>query len=195
MPTIPAPVQPEPALTIAATPKKITTSANPAVLAHIAALRNTDADLARDAATALGKLADAAAVEPLIEVLSNENGYFHSVVRAAAASSLAELRDPRAFQPLVNAVRDTMAEASAEAVRALATIGDPRAVAVLIDILRNQAGYFLPTVRLAAVTALKQLGGPQATAELLKVASNGWEDPVIRESATQALPSNRPTNH
>lgn len=154
-----------------------------AALAKIAALRGSDADVARDAAAALGTLGDASAVEPLIEVLGNANGYFHSVVRAAAASSLAQLNDARAFQPLVNAVRDNMAEASAEAVRALAKMGDPRAVGVLIDIVRNPTGYFLSTVRLAAVTGLKQLGGERAVAELARVAADGSEDPVIRAAA------------
>ena len=142
--------------------------------------------MARDAAAALGGLGDASAVEPLIEVLGNADDYFHSVVRAAAASSLAQLNDPRAFEPLVHAVRDNMAEASAEAVRALAKMGDPRAVGVLIDIVRNPSGYFLSTVRLAAVAGLKQLGGERATAELARVAADGYEDPVIREAATNS---------
>jgi HEAT repeat protein len=154
-----------------------------AVAANIAALRDTNADVARDAATALGRLGDASAVEPLIDALTNADGYFHCVVRAAAASSLAQLRDARAFYPLAGAVRDTMAEASAEAVRALAAMRDPRAVGVLIDIVRNPTGFFLSTVRLAAVSGLKQLGGEAAAAELLNVAGNASEDPVIREAA------------
>ena len=173
----PAPVIP------AAAPKISKPIDRAAVTANIAALRGNDADVARDAAAALGGLGDTSAVEPLIEVLADANGYFHSVVRAAAASSLAQLNDARAFQPLVHAVRDNMAEASAEAVRALATMGDPRAVGVLIDIVRNPSGYFLSTVRLAAVAGLKQLGGERAAAELHQVAGDGSEDPVIREAA------------
>jgi HEAT repeat protein len=154
-----------------------------AVAAAIAALRDTDADTARDAATTLGRLGDASAVEPLIEVLDNANDYFHSVVRAAAASSVAQLRDARAFAPLCNATRDEMAEASAEAVRALSAMGDARAATVLIDIVRNPTGYFLSTVRLAAVAGLIQLGGEAAKAELARVAADASEDAVIREAA------------
>ena len=154
-----------------------------AVAAQIAALRGTDADTARDAAIALGRLGDASAVEPLIEALRNANGYFHSVVRAAAAASLGQLRDARAFEPLSAATGDTMAEASAEAVRALTAMADPRATAVLIDIVRNPSGYFLSTVRLAAVEGLKKLGGPAATAELARVAGDATEDAVIRRAA------------
>ena len=70
--------------------EKISSTADRAlVAARIAALRDINADVARDAATELGRLGDPSAVEPLIEALNNENDYFHSVVRAAAASSLA----------------------------------------------------------------------------------------------------------
>lgn len=156
-----------------------------ALSAAIAALRDSNADVARDAATTLGRLGDASAVEPLIDVLRNENDYFHSVVRAAAASSLAQLRDARAFEPLCNATRDEMAEASAEAVRALAAMGDKRAARVLIDIVRNPTGYFLSTVRLAAVSGLIELGGDQSAVELARVAADGSEDPVIRQAASR----------
>jgi HEAT repeat protein len=159
------------------------TPANPQLLA---ALRGSDADAARDAAASLGATGNASAVEPLIEVLNNSDGYFHSVVRAAAASSLAQLRDARAVEPLLNAIHDPMAETSAEAVRALATLGDRRAVAPLIDVLRNSDGFFLSIVRRAAVFALAKLGGEPALSELRAVASNDSEDSVIRQDARQA---------
>jgi HEAT repeat protein len=174
----------KPAVTVEATkPVAAVQKQSAAVATAIAALRDTDADTARDAATALGGLGDASAVEPLIDVLTNANGYFHCVVRAAAASSLAQLRDARAFAPLCNATRDEMAEASAEAVRALAAMGDARAATVLIDIVRNPTGYFLSTVRLAAVAGLTKLGGDQAKTELARVAADPSEDAVIRQAA------------
>src|SRR5271154_2000926 len=83
---------------------------NRVVTALIAALSDADADVARNAATSLGAVGGAAAVEPLIAALRNTNGYFHSVVRAAASASLGKLRDPRAFEPLVNAISDTSVE-------------------------------------------------------------------------------------
>jgi HEAT repeat protein len=154
----------------------------------IAALRHSDADIARDAATALGSLADAAAVEPLIQVIHNAENYYHPVVRAAAASSLGQLRDRRAVEPLIRAVNDSLAEPSAEAIRALAVIGDPRAVSPLIDVIRNPAGFFLPIARRAAVTALAGFPTDQrAAAELLRVSTDPWEDPVIRQSAADAI--------
>lgn len=162
-----------------------TPAATPAldVAALIVTLHDADADTAREAAISLGKSASKAAVEPLMEALGNQDGYFHSVVRAAAASGLATLHDVRAFDTLVKAMNDSMAETSAEAVRALSALGDPRAVQPLIDVVRNSDGFFLPVVRRAAVIALKKLGGTQAVAELSSVAACTWEDTVIRQEA------------
>ena len=96
---------------------KIETPATSAPTALIAALQNSDADVARDAATSLGALGDRAAVEALIQVVSNADGYYHAVVRAAAAASLGRLGDRRAVDALLGAVNDSLAEPSAEAIR------------------------------------------------------------------------------
>ncbi len=157
------------------------------VQAQLQALRSSSADDAREAAMQLGCLGDAAAVEPLIEVLFNTDGYFHSVVRAAAAESLARLGDVRAVDALIFAVRDPMAEASAEAVRALANLKDPRAISPLIDVVRNSWGFFLPIVRRAAVLALAKIGGSDAVAELHAVAADQTEDAVVRQAAIEAI--------
>jgi hypothetical protein len=146
-------------------------------------LRNPDADIAREAAAALGATGSAAAVDALIEVLENADGYYHSVVRSAAASSLAALGDKRAIASLLGAVNDTMAEASAEAVRALADLGDARAVDTLVSVVQNVTGFFQPVVRLAAVHALGRFDVPQAEAERAHVAADPTEDTVIRDAA------------
>ncbi len=113
--------------------------------ALIAALRDVDADVAREAATSLGLLGSAAAIDPLIDVLDNRHGYFHSVVRVAATHSLGQLRDQRAVVPLLNAIKDPIAEASAEAIRALASLSDPRIVPAFLEVIRDEHGYFLAT--------------------------------------------------
>jgi hypothetical protein len=151
----------------------------------LAALGDTDADVARDAATELGLLGDESAVQPLIDVLSDANGYYHTVVRAAAAASLGQLGDVRAVKPLLDAISDPMAEVSAEVIAALETLGDRRAVDALIDVVRNATGYFLPTARRAAVLALARLGGEEAAAELRHVAGDTSEDSAIREAAEE----------
>jgi HEAT repeat protein len=150
-------------------------------------LARVDADIAREAAAALGRTGDRSAVEPLINVVANIDGYFHGVVRAAAIGSLGQIGDPRAFPALVAAVRDPMAEASAEAIRALAALGDAQAISVLIDVLQNADGFYLAIVRRAAVLALAQLAGDSAVAALRAVAANGGEEPAIRQTAQAAL--------
>ncbi len=153
------------------------------VIGLINDLRHDDADIAREAAVALGATQSPAAVNALIEVLENADGFYHSVVRAAAASSLAKLGDKRAVASLLCAVNDTMAEASAEAVRALAELGDARAIDTLVGVVQNVTGFFQPVVRLAAVHALGQFDAPQAAAELAHVAADSSEDTVIRNAA------------
>jgi HEAT repeat protein len=158
-----------------------------AVQRAIAGLRDVDADTARDAATSLGQLGDTSVVEQLIEVVRNANGYFHSVVRAAAASSLGQLKDRRAVEALLAAVNDPIAEPSIEAIRALAALGDSRAVSTLIEVVRNRGGFFVTSVRRAAVLGLIKLGGTEAEAEIRVTAANQWEDSVIRDEASAAI--------
>ena len=125
----------------------------------IAKLRHTDADAARDAAVTLGTLpANADSVSALIAVLLNADHYFHPVVRAAAAASLGKLRDPRAVDALLHATRDSMGEASDEAVRALGRLGDRRAILPLKGIVRNADNFYLANVRASAEVSLKQIG-------------------------------------
>jgi HEAT repeat protein len=158
-----------------------------AVPALINALNDSDADVAREAAASLGLLNSATAVEPLIAVLENRDGYFHSVVRTAATHSLGQLRDLRAVVPLLSAIKDPIAEASAEAIRTLASLPDPRSLPALIEVVRNQHGFFLPTTRHAAILGLAHIGGEQAICELRFVAANQWEDAVIRAAAMEAI--------
>jgi HEAT repeat protein len=158
-----------------------------AVKPLLVALHDLDADVAREAATALGLLGDVSAVEPLIEIVTNANGYFHSVVRSAAASSLGRLKDHRAVEALSNAVYDQIADSSSEAIAALAALGDRRAISLLIEVVRNRNGFFVNSVRRAAVLGLIKLGGEEAQSELRSVSANGWEDSVIREEATAAI--------
>jgi hypothetical protein len=158
-----------------------------AVPALIAALRDGDADVAREAATSLGHLGDRSAVDALVEVLNDTNGYYHSVVRAAAASSLGQLKDTRAVEALLVALTDPIAEPSVEAIRALAVLNDRRAISALIDVVRNRSGFFVATVRRAAVLALAHFGGEDAITQLRFAASDEWEDSVIRDEADAAV--------
>lgn len=125
-------------------------------------LRDPVAEVARDAALALGELHDASAVDALCAVVVNRDNYFHSVVRSAAAGSLGKLKNGRALDALLTGLRDPIAEASQSAIRALGDLGDERAVAPLIAVLQNQDGYFLPAVRQAAQETLATFANPVA---------------------------------
>lgn len=160
------------------------------VIILIQRLSDLDADVARDAASSLGQLGNVAAVEPLIASLNNADNFTHPVVRAAAAASLGQLGDRRAVEPLIAAINDSMAEASAEAIRGLGLLGDQRAVAPLISVIRNYNGYFLPIARRAAGLSLAKLGGAEAVAILREVASDVYEDNILRNDAENAIGEN-----
>jgi HEAT repeat protein len=153
----------------------------------IAALGDTDADVAREAAASLGTLGSSTAADALLKVLENRDGYFHGVVRVAAIHSLGRLRDPGSVMALLNAIKDPIAEASAEAIRALSSLDDPRTLPALLEVVRNEHGFFLPTTRRAAVLGLAQIGGKQAAFELRFIADNQWEDAAIRATAIEAI--------
>jgi HEAT repeat protein len=193
--TVPPKAKPavEKTVVAAATPETVKPVETPVTKSSIApllvALNDLDADIAREAATSLGLTNDASAVEPLIEIVKNSNGYFHSVVRSAAAVSLGQLKDRRAIQALLEAVSDPIADPSTEAIRALTTLADPRAIAKLVEVVRNANGFYADSVRRAAVLGLAKLGGDVSLAELRLVAANEQEDTVIRQEAGKAIES------
>ena len=152
----------------------------------LTAIRDGSAEKARDAALAMGTCGDPAAVDVLIEVVRNNDHYFHTMVRAAAVKSLGRIGDPHALDTLIGATRDTMAEVSDQAIQALAATHDQRAVEPLIRIVRNSDNFFLPAVRRTAIAALRILGGPDAAAELSAVAANSAEESSIRDAAAYA---------
>jgi HEAT repeat protein len=136
-----------------------------AIAPLIQALRDSDADVAREAATSLGLLGNASVVEALIGVVNNNDEYYHTIVRAAAAISLAQLKDLRAVEPLIIAVRDPIAEVCAEAIRALALLGDARAIVALEEVIQNSNGYYLPIAVSTATLALARFNRENTAAD------------------------------
>jgi HEAT repeat protein len=126
-----------------------------AVESLIKALGDRNAEARRAAAFALGKLGDPRAVDPLIRALGNE-----SAARKAAAEALTRLGevkwepliqcnqddvarlatsgDPRAIEPLIEALGDKDQVVGKAAVAALGALGDPRAVEPLISALGDK---------------------------------------------------------
>ncbi|MFX1451336.1 MAG: HEAT repeat domain-containing protein [Promethearchaeota archaeon] len=82
------------------------------------------------AAESLGKLNDERAVDPLIEVLNDEN----SKVRSSAAFSLGRLRYVKAVDALIERLEDKDKDTRYAAIKALGEIGDKGAVRSLIKL-------------------------------------------------------------
>jgi HEAT repeat protein len=102
------------------------------------------------AASALGTVADARAVEPLISALDDQQG-----VNEMAALALGEIGDPRAVEPLTKTLGNENWEVRSSAAKALGKIGDDRAIDPLINLLRDKN----ENVRWHAVQALEGITG------------------------------------
>lgn len=151
----------------------------------VAVLNNTDASVRRNAAWAIGEIRGghavnrAAAVETLITLLGQDGDGW---VRKAAAFTLGELRDARAGEPLINALRDVNEDVRQSAAWALGEMKDERAVKALSAALLEDASA---SVRTEAAGALGEIQDPNAT-EALTLALNDREQPV-RDKARWAL--------
>jgi len=115
-------------------------------------------------------------VEPLIGVLQDEN----NDVRTAVASTLGEIGDVRAVEPLIallqdKAVRDRV-------VSALGKLKDRRAVEPLIEILHDDKDW---SIRRDVIRAFGQIGGERAITQLLPLLQD--QDHRLREEAIRGL--------
>jgi HEAT repeat protein len=82
------------------------------------------------AASALGRIGDSQAVDPLIESLDDRQE-----VKEVAVLSLGEIGDSRAVDPLIEELDEDDWEICSSAAKALGKIGDPRAIPPLINLL------------------------------------------------------------
>ena len=160
---------------------------SPRVIELIAQLRDASAERAVDAAEQLGIIGEPAAVDPLIAAVQNAQGYFHLVVRAAAAMALGRLKDARAIEPLTAAAHDTVAEVSCEAILALGQLDAQTAVDTLATIAANPTGYYLSVTRHAAIRALGRLRNIKAQPTLATLAISTTEDASITAAARESL--------
>ena len=78
-------------------------------------LKDPNSIVRKAAAEALGKLNDTSAVEPLVELLDDED----PEVRAEAAASLGKLNDTRAVEPLIRLLDDKDIWVKEETIRSL----------------------------------------------------------------------------
>lgn len=184
----------------------------PAVGQLVTALSDTNKDVRREAALALGRIHDARAIDPLVGKLtaggndpswpvaqalfllsdyhnSNAEDAFVSVLaapddrtRGFAASALAK-GGSSALKKVITAAKNPNAEVRANAVLVLGRIKDITAVDPLLAALRDTS----PAVRKNAAIALAAYQDPRTVKPLL----TAWDDayPEVRTSAAGALVS------
>ncbi|MBI4369851.1 MAG: HEAT repeat domain-containing protein [Elusimicrobia bacterium] len=131
------------------------------------------------AAQNLGLIAHPSGVLPLIACLQDKTET--PEVKNVALRSLAALRDTRAIEPLIEALRDADASAGQPITDALARLG-LEAVPPLIAVLQNSQ---LEDQRYWTVKALSRLQAPQSGPALVEALKDRSEK--VREAAAEAL--------
>ena len=115
------------------------------------------------AAQALGKMRDKAAVQPLLNALSDES----TVVRESAAEALGEIGGKRALEPLIAALDDEVPYVRLQIVGSLGKMRDTLASSSLVKSLTDSV------LREAAAGALAEMEEPELVfAELEKIGDN-----------------------
>jgi len=120
-------------------------------------------------------------VDGLIFALSIPSKY-----QMTAAKLLGEIGDPRAVDPLIDALQDEDWQVRAEAATALGKIGDAKAIGPLIVALGDYETPILPSerVRQAAAKALVEFGEPAVNPLIYAfVDKSGW----VRSGAVEVL--------
>lgn len=140
----------------------------------IQALHDSQDDVRRNAAEALGHLTVVEAVPQLIDLLHDSN----DIVRRTAARALGEIG---AIPRLVQALNDSDRRVRSAASEALQGMSRAQAIPHLALMLHDGKDY----VRKAAVETLKQIGGPQTIIPLIHALKDPLKD--IRLVAAETL--------
>jgi HEAT repeat protein len=141
--------------------------------ALIAELKNPNPQVRLTVATALGKLGDARAVEPLILLLIDGNNQSPQS-RIAVAAALGQIGDARAVEPLADLLQDGNMGEQVTATASLVKIGAASGtIEPLVEALQGQAAE----MRMAAARELGLKGDPRARAPLLAALKNArWSE-------------------
>jgi HEAT repeat protein len=122
-----------------------------------AALRDASAEVAVEAAEALGKHRGPGATRALRAALDNSDGYYSPMTRAASVRALGAILPADEAALIANAVTNVDPMVSLAAIAALAERDEPASRDALATVLENRAGFYLPLTRQAAARALLQL--------------------------------------
>lgn len=132
------------------------------------------------------KLKDERDVPGLIKALRY---LLKSDVRKAAAEALGSLADPRAVQPLVEALKDDREEVAQAAAQALVACGEPAVEPLIKLVMQKKWDGSAWNLRTQAVTlaceALGQLNDPRAQ-NTLRIAAKDANS-IVSAAAEQAL--------
>ena len=174
----------------------------------IKALGDPEEDVRMAAIRALGNAGDEEAVAPLVELLhpetsdlsgnlSGDSAGSDEDVREAGSvkladwyvkkevmSSLVDIGDPGAVEPLILLLGDEYYKIRRFAAEGLGKLGDRRAVEPLLKALETERES---EVRVAEVRALGELGGPEAIEGLRRISVDMEEYRNVRTAAEEAL--------
>ncbi|MBN1139859.1 MAG: HEAT repeat domain-containing protein [Anaerolineae bacterium] len=147
----------------------------------IRALGDDNENVRAAAVEALAAIGDMA-VELLTQALENDDRPVGlGRVGSGAKRALETMRDPRAVEPLIQALRDGNGDVRGTAARALGALDDPKAVDPLSRALKDESW----DVRAAAARALGEIDDPKAVEPLSRALEDeSWD---VRWAAAKAL--------
>ncbi len=145
----------------------------PALKPLLAVLKDSDLDVRKAAAYALGKIGDARAVESLVVALKDVE------LREAASEALGKIGDARAVEQLIAALKDKNEWVRKAAAKALGQIGAP-AVEQLIAVLKDKSEW----VRKVAAEVLWQISEPAVEPLVAALKDDKW---YVRKAAAEIL--------
>jgi HEAT repeat protein len=148
-----------------------------AVKSLVQVLSANDKEARRWAASALGRIKDPNAMDPLSEKLEDNR----SDVRKAAALALGEIGDSRAVPALVRALSNRDMETRRAAAEALGSIDSDSGITALIKAVGDSS----EPVQVAAIRSLSKIGGLSA-ASCLRAAMSGPRK-AVSDAAEAAL--------
>lgn len=118
------------------------------------------------------------AVEPLLEVLQDENS---STLHRECIKALGEIKDKRAVEPLLNVLQKKETSLLQEAVKALGQIGDKKSVKPLISVLQNED---ISSLRGQTIRSLGSIKDKRAVEPLIEALQREIQKPRLEANTT-----------